>query len=93
MSLPYVIGEVVELKYAFKHYFAEKFYDRKQITVKTYHEVIAINDERQTVTVLNRKTNEQFEESYDKLILSPGASANSIGFESDVSFYFKVRRH
>ncbi|WP_241009157.1 metal-sulfur cluster assembly factor, partial [Staphylococcus sp. EG-SA-26] len=33
-----------------------------------------------------RKTNEQFEESYDKLILSPGASANSLGFESDITF-------
>lgn len=85
-ALPYVIGEVVEdRKYALA-YTPEKFYDRKQITVKTYHEVIAINDERQTVTVLNRKTNEQFEESYDKLILSPGASANSLGFESDITF-------
>ena len=85
-ALPYVIGEVVEdRKYALA-YTPEKFYDRKQITVKTYHEVIAINDERQTVSVLNRKTNEQFEESYDKLILSPGASANSLGFESDITF-------
>ena len=63
----------------------KKFYDRKQI-IETYHEVIAINDERQTVSVLNRKTNEQFEESYDKLILSPGASANSLGTESDITF-------
>ncbi|HHO5200574.1 TPA: CoA-disulfide reductase [Staphylococcus aureus] len=85
-ALPYVIGEVVEDRRYALAYTPEKFYDRKQITVKTYHEVIAINDERQTVSVLNRKTNEQFEESYDKLILSPGASANSLGFESDITF-------
>ncbi len=40
-------------KYALA-YTPEKFYDRKQITVKTYHEVIAINDEEKTVTVLNK---------------------------------------
>ena len=51
---------------------------KKDITVKTYHEVIAINDKDQTVTVVNRQTNEKFEASYDKLILSPGAGANSL---------------
>ena len=45
---------------------------------KTYHEVIQINDKRQTVTVLNHQTNQTFEESYDTLILSPGASAKPI---------------
>ena len=44
---------------------------KKDITVKTYHEVIAINDKDQTVTVVNRQTNEKFKASYDKLILSP----------------------
>ena len=53
---------------------------------KTYHEVIQINDERQTVTVLNHQTNQTFEESYDTLILSPGASANRLNTHSDISF-------
>ena len=36
----------------------------KKDTVKTYHEVIAINDKDQTVTVVNRQTNEKFKASY-----------------------------
>ena len=39
-----------------------------------------------TVTVVNRQTNEKFKASYDKLILSPGAGANSLGFDSDYIF-------
>ena len=34
--------------------------EKKDITVKTYHEVIAINDKIETVTVVNRQTNEKF---------------------------------
>ena len=41
---------------------------------------------RQTVTVLNHQTNQTFEESYDTLILSPGASANRLNTHSDISF-------
>ena len=40
----------------------------------------------ETVTVVNRQTNEKFKASYDKLILSPGAGANSLGFDSDYIF-------
>ena len=42
-------------------------------------------DKDQTVTVVNRQTNEKFKASYDKLILSP-AGANSLGFDSDYIF-------
>lgn len=63
-----------------------KLLSEKQIKVKTYHEVIEINDDKQTVTVCNRQSGETFEESYDTLILSPGADANSLGFESDIAF-------
>ena len=38
------------------------------------------------MTVCNRQSGETFEESYDTLILSPGADANSLGFESDIAF-------
>lgn len=37
------------------------------------HEVKAIHPDRKTVSVKNLETGEEFEESYDKLILSPGA--------------------
>ena len=35
---------------------------------------------------MNRQTGETFEESYDTLILSPGAGANNLGFDSNISF-------
>ena len=41
--------------------------------MKVRHEVTAIHPERKTVSVKNLETDEVFEESYDKLILSPGA--------------------
>ena len=60
-ALPYYIGNVIEDRRKVLAYTPNQFYDKKQITVKTYHEVIQINDERQTVTVLNHQTNQTFE--------------------------------
>lgn len=85
-ALPYYIGEIVNERDNVLAYTPETFYQKKQIKVKTYHEVIEINDDKQTVTVCNRQSGETFEESYDTLILSPGADANSLGFESDIAF-------
>ncbi|WP_373750991.1 FAD-dependent oxidoreductase, partial [Jeotgalibaca porci] len=45
---------------------------RFNLDVRPYHEVIAINPEMKTVTVKNNAGT--LEETYDKLILSPGAS-------------------
>lgn len=85
-GLPYYIGQVITERGKLLPITPETFKNKKDITVKTYHEVVEINDSKQTVTVLNRQTNEKFEESYDKLILSPGAGANTLGFESDMIF-------
>jgi len=41
--------------------------------MKVRHEVTAIHPDKKTVSVKNLQTGEEFEESYDKLILSPGA--------------------
>ena len=35
---------------------------------------------------MNHQTGETFDETYDKLILSPGASANTLGFTNDFTF-------
>ncbi|WP_049426900.1 CoA-disulfide reductase [Staphylococcus capitis] len=85
-ALPYYIGQLVTEREKVLAYTPESFYDKKQIKVKTYHEVTEINDKHQTVTVVNRQTGETFEESYDTLILSPGAGANNLGFDSNISF-------
>ena len=51
----------------------ESFFSRFRIIMKVRHEVTAIHPDKKTVSVKNLETGEDFEEPYDKLILSPGA--------------------
>ncbi len=51
------------------------FKNQYNIDARVNTEVIAINKEAKTVTVKNLLTNEESEESYDKLVLAPGANA------------------
>ena len=84
-ALPYYIGNVIEDRRKVLAYTPNQFYDKKQITVKHTMKLYK-SMMRQTVTVLNHQTNQTFEESYDTLILSPGASANRLNTHSDISF-------
>ncbi len=72
-GLPYYIGGVIEHEAALTLQSPEGFYSRYGIVVKVNHEVTAINPEAKTVSVVDLKTGERFEERYDKLLLSPGA--------------------
>ena len=72
-GLPYYIGEVIEDSEELTLQTPESFQTRFRIDVKVKHEVIDIDVKRKTVTVRNLDTGEEFEEGYDKLILSPGA--------------------
>jgi len=51
----------------------KSMHDRFQIDVRTYHEVTAIDRRAKTITVRNLRNNDELVESYDTLILSPGA--------------------
>ena len=72
-GLPYYIGGVIEDPEELTLQTPESFQARFRINVKVKHEVIDIDVKRKTVTVRNLDTGEEFEEGYDKLILSPGA--------------------
>ena len=72
-GLPYYIGDVITDPEDLTLQTPESFFTRFRVHMKTFHEVIAINTERKTVSVKNLENGEIFEESYDKLILSPGA--------------------
>lgn len=85
-GLPYYLGNIVESRDAILEATPEDFYNAKQITVKPYHEVIAINDDNQTVTVHDYQKDEVFHVNYDTLILSPGCSARSLPLDSDIVF-------
>ena len=72
-SLPYYLGGVVGSDEDLIMMFPEDFKNNHDIDVYTVHEVTAINRDRKTVNVKNLNTGEEFEDSYDKLVLSPGA--------------------
>jgi NADPH-dependent 2,4-dienoyl-CoA reductase/sulfur reductase-like enzyme/rhodanese-related sulfurtransferase len=72
-GLPYYIGGVIDKESELTLQTPKSFKDRFNIDVFTRHEVTAINTEKKTVTVRALDTQKTYEESYDKLILSPGA--------------------
>ncbi|MGP1455761.1 MAG: CoA-disulfide reductase [Treponema sp.] len=73
-GLPYYAGGIIADREALFVMTPEKFKAVLQVTAKVHHEVTAVNPQKRTVTVKNISTNEEFTESYDTLILSPGAS-------------------
>jgi len=72
-GLPYYIGGEIADKEDLFLQTPQGFWSRFKIDVRTLHEVTGINRDRKTVTVLDKQSGNVFEESYDKLILSPGA--------------------
>ena len=92
-GLPYYIGGVIEDPEELTLQTPESFYSRFRVHMKVRHEVTAINRERKTVTVKNLETGNVFEESYDKLLLSPGAKPvipNLPGVNSDKLFTLRT---
>ncbi|MFI3211811.1 MAG: FAD-dependent oxidoreductase [Eubacteriales bacterium] len=72
-GLPYFIGGVIQEEEALTLQTPDNFKRRFLIDVKVRHQVIKIHKEKKEVSVLNLETGEVFQETYDKLILSPGA--------------------
>ncbi len=73
-GLPYYIGGIISNPEDLTLQTPESFDNRFRIQMKVHHEVIAIHPEKKTVSVKNLGTGEEFEETYDKLLLSPGAN-------------------
>lgn len=74
-GLPYYIGEVIADKEELTLQTPESFYDRFRVEAKVHHEVTDIDSATKSITVRNLKTGEEFQDHYDKLVLSPGAKA------------------
>ena len=72
-GLPYYIGNVIKDRNKLFVQTAASFNKRFNIDVRTTTEVTAINPAKKTVTALEQITGRLYEETYDKLILSPGA--------------------
>ena len=71
-GLPYYIGGEIKKKSALTLQTPQSFKSRFNVDVRVNSEVTAIHTAEKTVTV--RTAEGEYEESYDKLILSPGAA-------------------
>ena len=72
-GLPYYIGGVIEAPESLTLQTPESFFDRFRVDMRVRHEVTALHPDKKSVSVKNLETGVEFEEVYDKLILSPGA--------------------
>ncbi|MBC8054315.1 MAG: FAD-dependent oxidoreductase [Sphingobacteriaceae bacterium] len=72
-GLPYYIGNVIKDRNKLFVQTAISFSTRFNIDVRVSTEVISVNRSGKTVTAINHLSGEEYTESYDKLVLSPGA--------------------
>ena len=92
-GLPYYIGDVITDSGELMLQTPKSFRSRFRILVKTNHEVTSIDTAEKSVFVKNLNTDEEWKESYDKLLLSPGAKPvipNLPGIESEKIFTLRT---
>jgi NADPH-dependent 2,4-dienoyl-CoA reductase/sulfur reductase-like enzyme/rhodanese-related sulfurtransferase len=73
-GLPYYIGGEIEKRNSLLVATPEFLRERFHLDVRIRQEVTQIDRSTKTIDVLNHTTGEIYKESYDKLILAPGAS-------------------
>lgn len=72
-GLPYHIGGEIELRSALLLQTPESFKNRFNVDIRIQSEVLSIDKKAKTVTVRNIAADTEYTESYDALVLSPGA--------------------
>ncbi|EOR93604.1 hypothetical protein ADIARSV_3317 [Arcticibacter svalbardensis MN12-7] len=72
-GLPYYIGDVIKDRNKLFVQTATSFTQRFKVDVRIGTEVTDINAEQKTITAIQLETGKTYQESYDKLVLSPGA--------------------
>lgn len=80
-SLPYYIGDTINNREKLFVQTAKGFTDRFRIDIRTEQEVTAIRPDKKEVEIKNLSTGETYTETYDKLVLSPGAEPLRPGIE------------
>ena len=73
-GLPYYIGGTITERAKLQVQTPQAFRARFNVDVRVQHEVTGVDSAAKTVTVKNHATGETYTESYDSLVLSPGAS-------------------
>ena len=72
-GLPYYIGETIKERSQLILQTVEGMSMKFNLDIRNLTEVVGINKEEKTVTATNLRTGEVYKESYDVLVLSPGA--------------------
>lgn len=80
-GLPYYIGGTINSREKLFVQTVKGFTSRFRIDIRTEQEVTAIRPDKKEVEVKNLSTGETYTESYDKLVLSPGAEPLRPGIE------------
>lgn len=73
-GLPYHIGDVITEREKLLVVTPEKLKQTSNIEARVRHEVVSIDRKKKTVKVRDLSSGREYTESYDKLVLSPGAS-------------------
>lgn len=77
-GLPYHVGEVIKKESELLLQTPQSLKERFNLDVRVHSRVIAINREAKTVTVKNLESGQQYQESYDQLIISTGAKPRAL---------------
>jgi NADPH-dependent 2,4-dienoyl-CoA reductase/sulfur reductase-like enzyme/rhodanese-related sulfurtransferase len=73
-GLPYYVGGVIEKESSLLLQTPESLHSRFRLDVRVANEVISINPESKSLQVKDLAKNTAYELTYDKLVLSPGAT-------------------
>jgi NADPH-dependent 2,4-dienoyl-CoA reductase/sulfur reductase-like enzyme/rhodanese-related sulfurtransferase len=91
-GLPYYIGQVIKKRDNLLVTTAQALKDRYNIDVRNFSEVTAIDRRNKQVMVKDLQTGTSYTETYDKLILSPGAEPIKPQMQGiDLDTVFSVR--
>jgi len=91
-GLPYYIGQVIKKRDRLLVTTAEALRSRYNIDVRNFTEVTAIDRKRKQISAKNLQSGETYTETYDKLILSPGAEPIKPQMDGiDLDTIFSVR--
>jgi NADPH-dependent 2,4-dienoyl-CoA reductase/sulfur reductase-like enzyme/rhodanese-related sulfurtransferase len=72
-GLPYYIGDVITDEEELYLQTPEGFYDRFNVDVRVLNEIVNVDTQNKQLLVRNVLNGQQYHESYDVLVLSPGA--------------------
>ncbi|MVX62136.1 CoA-disulfide reductase [Clostridium chromiireducens] len=73
-GLPYYIGETIDERGKLIVQTVEEMSSKFNLDIRNLNEVISIDKENKKIKIKNHKTDVEYEETYDVLVLSPGAA-------------------